>query len=78
MQSKNASSLKNFTQLNLASKIKHQDLEKRNDCIVFGLDGGGYNEYQNLQEWSKKQNINLLYGASYLYSAKEFLKECGV
>jgi len=78
LQTKNISSLHSFAQLNLANKIKHQDLDKKSDCIVFAIDGGCYNEYQNLQEWAKKQNINVIYGSTYMYSAKEFLKDCAL
>eukprot|EP01016_Furgasonia_blochmanni_P031063 TRINITY_DN32155_c0_g1_i1.p1 TRINITY_DN32155_c0_g1~~TRINITY_DN32155_c0_g1_i1.p1 ORF type:complete len:162 (-),score=41.40 TRINITY_DN32155_c0_g1_i1:1-423(-) len=46
-----------------------------NNCIVFVVEGGSYIEYQNLLELSKKLNKKVIYGASNIFSAKEYLNQ---
>ncbi|EGG13723.1 Sec1-like family protein [Cavenderia fasciculata] len=43
------------------------------EAIVFVVGGGNYVEYQNLQDWAKKQNKKIIYGTTELLTSKEFI-----
>ncbi|GAM25440.1 hypothetical protein SAMD00019534_086150 [Acytostelium subglobosum LB1] len=45
------------------------------DAIVFVVGGGNYVEYQNLQDFAKKQNKKIIYGTTELLTSKEFIEQ---
>jgi hypothetical protein len=70
-----------------ASKITHipntpaTSTAKRaifSEAIVFVIGGGNYQEFHNLMDYSQKSNLiakNILYGATELLSASQFINE---
>ncbi|EFA85652.1 Sec1-like family protein [Heterostelium album PN500] len=45
------------------------------EAIVFIVGGGNYVEYQNLQDYTKKQNKKIIYGTTELLTSKQFLQQ---
>lgn len=43
------------------------------DILICFIDGGCYNEYAELSEYSKTSNKNIYYGGKQLFNADEFL-----
>eukprot|EP01132_Coremiostelium_polycephalum_P005800 gene5800-7213_t len=66
--------------LYLDPKIQNKtNVPRRNtpfkEAIVFMVGGGNYVEYQNLQDFSKKQNKKIIYGSTEILSSNEFLNQ---
>jgi len=81
MEQKQSHETENYLYLD-PKKQREDGVRSRNsfqDAVVFMVGGGNYIEYQNLVDYTKsKQGATgkrIIYGASALYNAKEFLKQ---
>jgi len=76
IENRGVSSFETFKTMNILPKLKNVDVVQEEDCMVFMIDAGSYNDFQNLSDLAKKSNIKLIYGCSHFYSGSEFVKEC--
>jgi len=64
-------------------KMRQSSIPRKNtpfkEAVVFVIGGGNYVEYQNLQEYAKKQPLKkIIYGSTEIVTASEFLKQLKV
>jgi len=64
-------------------KMRQSSIPRKNtpfkEAVVFVIGGGNYVEYQNLQEYAKKQPLKkIIYGSTEIVTANEFLKQLKV
>ncbi|KRX11056.1 Sec1-like protein [Pseudocohnilembus persalinus] len=82
LQQNQQQNIENYAQYQILKPQQYQSKPKQEivqnqqqNFLVFCVEGGGYAEYAAVQEYAQKNNKNIIYGGSTIYSPKDLLIE---